>query len=93
MNVLFHERAGQALQALYREFKYCTASLDRQWDENVFQQQQAKYTALLKHRLDRIALELMENLETGADRNAWNQSVSQFILDYMREFGQKIRSL
>jgi hypothetical protein len=93
MNVLFHERAGQALQTLYREFKYCTSALDRQWDENVFQQQQGKYTALLRHRLDRIALEVMENLDTDADRNAWSHSVNQLIQDYMREFGQKIRSL
>lgn len=93
MNVVFHDRAGQAMQALYLEFKYATASLDRQWDENVFQQQWGIYTSRLKHRLDRIALELMGNLETGTDRNAWNHSVSRFIQGYVSEFGQRIRSL
>ena len=93
LNIQFHDRAGEAMQVLYREFIYCTASLDRQRDENVFQQQQGKYTALLKHRLDRIALELMESLETDADHNTWNLTVSRFIQDYLSEFGQKIRSL
>lgn len=92
-SVLFHNRAGEALLALYREFRQVTASIDRQWDENVFQQQQGKYVALLKHRLERIALELMAGQDSGAGRDEWNREVSAYIRDYLREFGQKIRSL
>lgn len=93
VNVLFHRRAGEALLVLYQEFRHSVAGIDRQWEENVFQQQQGKYTTLLKHRLDRIAMELMEGLDHGAGRISWNHEVSGFIQDYLREFGQKIRSL
>lgn len=93
LNVEFHNRAGELLLALFREFKYSVAAIDRQRDENVFQQQQGRYMALLKHRLDSIAFELMNLLDPGDDRNRWNSSVSRFIGEYLNEFGQKIRSL
>lgn len=79
--------------SLYREFKHSVATIDRQWEENVFQQQQGRYTVLLKRRLDGIALELMALLETGDDRNEWSHAASGFIQGYLHEFGQKIRSL
>lgn len=93
INILFHNRAGEVMRVLFVEFRHSITALDRQGDENVFQQQQGKYCALLKHRLDRIALELMDKLNTGADRYGWNRTVSGFIQDYMTEFGRKLRAL
>lgn len=92
-SVLFHNRAGEALLTLYREFRQGTASIDRQWDENVFQQQQGKYVALLKHRLELIAQELMAGQGSGSGRDEWNREVSNHIHNYLGEFRQKIRSL
>ena len=93
VSVLFHNRAGEAMLSLYREFKHSVASIDRQWEENVFQQQQGRYTSLLKLRLDSIARELMSVLETSSDRNEWSHSVTGFIQSYLNEFRQKIKSL
>lgn len=93
VNVLFHRRAGEVLLALYQEFRQGTASIDRQRDENVFQQQRGKYVALLKHRLERIALELMAGQNHAAGRDEWNREVSGHIRDYLGEFSQKIRLL
>lgn len=91
--ILFHDRAGEVMLSLYRSFRQATASLDRQGDENVFQQQQGMYTALLKRRLDGIALEVMSHLEAGADHHECHHALSRFIGDYVQEFLQKIRSL
>lgn len=93
VHVLFHNRAGDVMHTLYQEFRHCTASVDRQGEENVFRQQQGRFTALLKRRLDGIAVELMDVLETGSDRNEWSYAASRFIQDYMNEFAQKVRSL
>lgn len=93
VHVLFHNRAGEALLSLYREFKHSVASIDRQWDENVFQQQLGKYTVLLRHRLESIAIDLMNQLQTGDDRNKWSHTANGFIGEYMREFGLKVRTL
>lgn len=81
------------MRFVYSAFKQSIGALDRQWDENVFQRQQGMYTTLLKRRLDGIALELMEGLESGQERSEWNHMVSRFVQDYMREFGLKIKSL
>lgn len=93
INVLFHNRAGEAMLSLFREFKHSVAAIDRQWEENVFQQQQGRYTALLKHRLDSIALELLSLLDTGDDRNEWSHMAGGFVRGYLHEFGQKIRAM
>jgi hypothetical protein len=93
VNILFHNRAGEAMLSLYREFQYSVAAVDRQGQEDVFQQQRSRYTTLLKSRLDGIAMELMNVLETSSDRNEWSHSATRFIQEYMNEFAQKIRSL
>ena len=91
--MLFHNRASEAMLTLYREFRSTVSPIDRQWEENVFQQQCGKFTALLKHRLDGMAMELMAKLETDSERQEWNHSGNRFVQDYMREFGQKIKCL
>jgi hypothetical protein len=93
VQVLFHNRAGEVMQTLYSQFRYAITPIDRQWEENVFQQQYGKFTSLLKQRLDGIMLELMAQLDTDAERNEWNQAGSRFVQDYLREFSQKIKGL
>jgi hypothetical protein len=90
-SVLFHDRASELMASLYREFKLASASIDRQWDENVFQQLQGKYTNQLKCLLERIALEMME--QQGDGQKAWSYALTGFIHDYVKEFEQKIKSL
>ncbi|HEY1116044.1 MAG TPA: hypothetical protein VGE66_20920 [Chitinophagaceae bacterium] len=91
--VLFHDRAGEAMHSLYRSFRKAVAPIDRQGGDNVFRHQQSLYTEQLKRRLESIALELLSKLNKSVDPNECHHTLSRFIQDYVREFGQKIRAL
>ena len=91
-SVLFHDRARNVFFSIYSEFRHSIASVDRQGDENVFQQLQNRYVSQLHLRLDSIALELLEQTE-GTNRNQLSVSLSQSIKEYINEFMQKVKSL
>src|SRR5829696_6616207 len=93
VNVLFHNRAKEIMLSLYQEFKYATMSIDRQWEENLFQQQRGKYVSQLKHRLNDIVLELMDKLDGDGNRGECGYLLNRFSQEYVQEFSQKIRSL
>jgi hypothetical protein len=93
ISVAFHNRAKEALFSLYGSFRYAVASIDRQGDENVFQQLHDKFSSRLKHQLESIAKEMLSQADSGSNINELNQSLSYFIQGYMHEFSQKIRSL
>ncbi len=93
INVAFHNRAKEVLLSLYGSFRYAVASIDRQGDENVFQQLHNKFSSRLKYQLQSIAKEMMSQVGSGTNMNELNQSLSYFIEEYMHEFSQKIRSL
>ena len=89
--VLFHNRAREVFFSLYNNFKHSTATVDRQRDENVFQQLQAKYTNELKSQLHAVASEVLEQLPGLND--GLNRMLHSLIEGYIREFVQKARSL
>ena len=87
--VLFHDRARKVFFALYSEFKHAVATIDRQRDENVFQQQQAMYTNTLKHHLQNIAQETSRHMQ----QQDQSQKLNVLVEDYLKEFVHKIKSL
>lgn len=91
-SILFHDRARNVFFSIYREFRHSIASVDRQGDENVFQQMQNRYASQLHLQLNSIALELLEQADTS-HRNQLNVTLSQSIKEYSNEFMQKIKSL
>lgn len=91
-SVLFHDRARNVFFSIYKEFRHSIASVDRQGDENVFQQLQNRYASLLHHRLNMIALELIDQAEPS-NRSMLNVSLGQSIKEYVYEFVQKAKSL
>lgn len=91
-NIVFHERARNVFFSIYGEFRHSIASIDRQGDENVFQQLQNRYASRLHLQLHTIALELLGQAEPE-NRNQLNYSLSQFIKEYIKEFMQKAKSL
>ena len=93
ISVAFHNRAKAVLFSLYESFRYAVASIDRQGDENVFQQLRNKFSCRLKHQLQSIAKEMMSQAGSSINMNELNQSLSYFIEEYENEFLQKIRSL
>ncbi len=91
--VAFHNRARNVLLSLYSDFKQSALSLDRQKDENVFQQLQGRYLSRLKHQLQSVSLEILNQTEQGFNRHQLNNALSRFIEEYTKEFIQKTRSL
>lgn len=91
--VAFHDRARSVFFSLYAEFRHSIASIDRQADENVFQQSQNRYASQLHLRLNHIALELLEQAASSGNRTRLNQVLSPSIEEYVKEFIQKAKSL
>ncbi len=92
-NILFHNRANEVMHTLFSEFEASIATINRQHDENVFQQQLGKYSRLLKHQLDFIALEVIGQAGSNQNTSEKNHALSLFIEEYLHEFKQKAKSL
>lgn len=92
-SIAFHNRAKELLFSLYKDFKNSAAHLDRQKDENVFQQLQGQYCNLFKQQLQHIARDVMGNAAAGPNTGEINHALSRFIEDYKREMVHMIRSL
>lgn len=91
--VAFHDRARNVFFSIYSEFRHSIVTIDRQSDENVFQQLKNRYASQLHLRLNQIALELLEQVDSSGHRNKLNQVLSPSIEEYLKEFTQKARSL
>lgn len=92
-NVLFHNKANEAMLLLFHDFKKAMGPINRRQDENVFQQQLGIYAAKLKRSLDEIALSMLDNAAAEIPRKEWNQALSSFIHSYVSEFKLKAKSL
>jgi hypothetical protein len=91
-SMVFHNRARDVLLSLYKDFKHSAASIDRQGDENVFQQLRCRYAGRLKHQLQSIASEILTSQEP-AGSNELNYVLTSLIEDYEKEFFQKTKTL
>jgi hypothetical protein len=91
-SVTFHNRARSEFFPLYQEFRQSVKLLDRQRDENVYQQLQMRFANQLQHRLQNIAMELLLHTEHTC-RNQLNPLLANAIDGYVQEFMQKARSL
>ena len=77
-----------------RKFKDAAYSLDREKDENVFQQLGSQYTSGFKAQLTEIALELVEkNRSLVENADQMQRSISQRLDVYVNEFGQQTKQL
>lgn len=56
----FESQASKLFLHLYQQFEQVSSNLDRQTDENVFQQSSSRYTLALQQQLNQIALRLIE---------------------------------
>jgi hypothetical protein len=93
ISVEFHNRANQVLVSLYCDFKSAIGSIDRQGDENIFQQLHNKFAGRLKYQLQSIAREILDQTYDGTCSNQTNLTLSRFIEDYVNEFMQRVRAL
>ena len=91
--VNFNEKAKKIFFSLYDQFRLSARRLDRTRDNNVFQQQEAKYLATLKHQLELLAVEMMKRNETKSDMDQLNKKLTYTVSQFLNEFKQKSRSL
>jgi hypothetical protein len=89
----FNDKARMIFISLYEKFKLSAKKLDRTKDNNVFQQQEGKYLATLKHHLDSLALEFLGRNKTSTNISQLNKKLADAVNDYLNEFKQKSRSL
>ena len=89
----FHNRADEMFFSLCNEFVHSVELLDRQKDENVFQQLQGKYGFQLKQRLQYIAGDIINTAGEGVRMSELNLALSHCIEEYEKEFMQKAKSL
>ena len=89
IEVEFNFKAKEAYHTFRQHYSSAVLDLNREKDENVFQQTRARYRNALKDELEKIALSIIgRNLEvqeiTHLRRNLTNR-----INDYLQEFALK----
>ena len=91
--VEFDNKAKKIFFSLYENFAQSAKQLDRQKDDNVFQQQQSKYLNTLKTQLENLAQESLNKNSSLKNINLLNKKLRDEINAYLNEFMQKSRSL
>ena len=89
----FDNKAKKIFFSLYENFAGSAKQLDRQKDDNVFQQQQSKYLNTLKTQLENLAQDILNKNSSLKNINLLNKKLSDEINTYLNEFTQKSRSL
>ena len=89
----FDNKAKKIFFSLYENFAQSAKQLDRQKDDNVFQQQQSKYLNTLKTQLENLAQESLNKNSSLKNINLLNKKLRDEINAYLNEFMQKSRSL
>jgi len=89
----FDNKAKKIFFSLYENFAGSAKQLDRQKDDNVFQQQQSKYLNTLKTQLENLAQDILNKNSSLKNINLLNKKLRDEINTYLNEFTQKSRSL
>ena len=89
----FDNKAKKIFFSLYENFAGSAKQLDRQKDNNVFQQQQSKYLNTLKTQLENLARDILDKTSSLKNINLLNKKLRDEINIYLNEFTQKSRSL
>lgn len=86
VSIEFNSKAKKLFFSFYEKFKESAGDLNRQKDENVFQQQQGKYLRLLRQDLESLAKEIMYKTNLPGNINRLNKILTDDINAYMNEF-------
>ena len=89
----FDNKAKKIFFSLYENFAGSAKQLDREKDDNVFQQQQSKYMNTLKTQLENLAQDLLNKNSSLKNITLLNKKLRDEINIYLNEFRQKSRSL
>jgi len=89
----FNNRAQRLFFITYEKFSAFAKQLNRQRDENVFQQQLGKYLRTLRLQLESIAEEIIHKNKSLKETDRFNKILTEKIDFYVNEFMQKSRSI
>lgn len=89
----FRDEASVIHVRVMKTFELNTKKLDRQKDENVFQQLTARYADELKRELSRMAEQLIDHYDDDTSRHLLRQDFMYQIAYYISEWHLKIRSM
>ncbi|MFT3750466.1 MAG: hypothetical protein QM768_19285 [Agriterribacter sp.] len=93
VKAIFRDEASVIHLRVTKAFEFNTRKLDRQKDENVFQQLAARYADELKRELSQMAEKLLAKQGGGANRHLLHQDFARQIAYYVSEWLLKIRSM
>jgi hypothetical protein len=89
----FRAEASVIHLRVMKTFEMSTKKLDRQKDENVFQQLTARYADELKRELSQMAEKLIDQSGDGTKRNSLQQDFARQISYHVSEWLLKVRSM
>lgn len=89
----FRNEASTIYLRVMRNFELNVKRLDRQKDENVFQQLTARYADELKKELSQMAEKMVDQCSGGVNRDTLRQDFSRQISYNISELLLKIRSM
>lgn len=89
----FRDEASVIHVRVMETFELNTKKLNRQRDENVFQQLTARYADELKRELSRMAEQLIDHYGDDTSRYLLRQDFTHQIAYYISEWHLKIRSM
>jgi len=92
LEIEFNYRANETFYLLFEKFEKTVKELNRRKDENVFQQERAKYMNSLKSELERIAISLVEKYREIKEVNQLRRNLTNRINEYVQEFMMKSQS-
>lgn len=93
LRAIFRNEASEIHLRVMKTFEFNTKKLDRQKDENVFQQLTARYADELKRELSQTAEQLIDRYGDETNRHLLRQDFTHQIAYYISEWHLKIRSM
>jgi hypothetical protein len=90
--VSFHDRAAKAFATIFGMYQQSVGKINRQGDENVFQQLTGMYAHQLNRHLHDIVSEITGTVAPVEQERLRNMLLS-LVEEYNKEFLQKVRSL
>ena len=93
MQIEFHERAAAVFFTVYHAFEAATSGLDRTGEEYKFQQVKKQFALTLQAELGKIARDVLTKHQGEKRVSETDQTLHQFIKDYLHRFVQKINDV
>ena len=89
----FRNVASKIYEMIFNDFRRSIAKLDRQTDENVFQQLQARYVNELEKHLDQEAKKIVEENSGHAAASTMHRELAAHISYLISSFLLKAKSM